>query len=80
MARGTLLWFDSGRGFGFIRPEFGPRDAFLHASALDSLEPELMKPGLAVEFELVQTGDGRLIARRVTPCRRSGERRRAGPA
>lgn len=76
MARGTLLWFDSVRGFGFIRPEYGPRDAFLHASCIEGLAPEALQPGLAVEFELVQTGDGRLVARRVTPCSRSDDRRR----
>lgn len=76
MARGTLLWFDPGRGFGFIRPEFGPRDAFVHASCLGDMAPALLQPGLPVEFELVQTGDGRLIARRVMPCSQSDERRR----
>lgn len=63
MAQGEILWFDAVRGFGFIRPDMGPRDVFVHASAV--LELPDARPGLRVEFELVQTGDGRLTAQRV---------------
>lgn len=61
MARGEILWFDRQRGFGFIRPEVGPRDVFVHISALEMPEPP-PHAGQHVEFELVQTGDGRLTA------------------
>ncbi|MFQ3596112.1 MAG: cold shock domain-containing protein [Sphingomonadaceae bacterium] len=64
MARGTILWFDTARGYGFIRPDLGPRDVFLHVSATAE-GPEALVPGAPVDFELVQTGDGRLVARRV---------------
>ncbi|MCS6987135.1 MAG: cold shock domain-containing protein [Sphingomonadaceae bacterium] len=74
MARGVLLWFDAARGFGFIRPDFGPRDVFLHVSALlDRSRPPTA--GQVVEFELVQLGDGRLVARRVTVLSPSQDRR-----
>lgn len=65
MAHGEILWFDPARGFGFIRPEMGPKDVFVHASALNGTEPERLRPGARVEFELVQGGDGRLMAHRV---------------
>lgn len=65
MAQGEILWFDGRRGFGFIRPDMGPRDVFLHASALAELGIAEIVPGLRVEFELVQAGDGRLLAQRV---------------
>lgn len=75
MASGTILWFDLARGYGFVRPRHGPRDAFLHASAVEGNSAALLLPGAEVEFELVQTGDGRLVARHVVPCRADGRRR-----
>jgi CspA family cold shock protein len=68
MARGTLLWFDASRGYGFIRPELGPRDVFVHVSAFET-EADI-PAGASVDFELVQTGEGRLVARRVVPVDR----------
>ena len=65
MAQGEILWFDEARGFGFIRPDMGPKDVFLHASALAESGIRDLLPGLRVEFELVQAGDGRLLAQRV---------------
>lgn len=75
MAHGEILWFDAERGFGFIRPDMGPRDVFLHASALEESGLTTIDAGARVEFELVQTGDGRLTAQRVLPLQR-GRRRR----
>jgi cold shock CspA family protein len=65
MAQGEILWFDAERGFGFIRPDMGPKDVFVHASALADSDTQGLTPGAKVEFELLQTGDGRLTAQRV---------------
>ncbi len=65
MAQGEILWFDTARGFGFIRPDMGPKDVFVHASALAQADGQALQPRTKVEFELLQTGDGRLIAHRV---------------
>ncbi len=78
MAQGEILWFDAGRGFGFIRPDMGPRDVFLHASALAEAAVDALPTGTRVEFELVQTGDGRLIAQRVLPLAPPQSRAPAG--
>lgn len=75
MAHGEILWFDAERGFGFIRPDMGPRDVFMHASALEEAGLSAIDAGARVEFELVQTGDGRLTAQRVLPLNRSRRRR-----
>jgi cold shock CspA family protein len=77
LAQGEILWFDHARGFGFIRPDMGPRDVFLHASALAESGLSSFEPGTRVEFELVQAGDGRIIAQRVLPLT-PAPRRRAG--
>lgn len=75
MAHGEILWFDRERGFGFIRPDMGPRDVFMHLSALEA-DPAQLQPGDPVEFELIQTRDGRLTAQRVIPILRERRRRR----
>ncbi len=62
MATGAVKWFDVRKGFGFIAPDLGPRDVFVHASALDEAGIPALNPGDRVEFELAQGGDGRLIA------------------
>lgn len=67
MAQGEILWFDTARGFGFIRPHMGPKDVFVHVSALVAAPDTDLSPGTMVEFELLQTGDGRLTAQRVIP-------------
>lgn len=67
MAHGEILWFDAVRGFGFIRPDMGPKDVFVHVSALAEAGVVELANGAKVEFELVQTGDGRLTAQRVFP-------------
>ncbi|PZU47108.1 MAG: cold-shock protein [Sphingomonas sp.] len=77
MAHGSILWFDRARGFGFIRPDMGPKDVFLHASALVEGETDPLLPGTKVEFELLQAGDGRLTAQHVVLLEPQGRRRAA---
>ncbi|MFA7441044.1 MAG: cold shock domain-containing protein [Sphingomonadaceae bacterium] len=70
MAQGQILWFDAARGFGFIRPDLGPRDVFVHVSALAETGVNELRPGAKVEFELLQDRSGRLTAHRVLPAKR----------
>lgn len=77
MAQGEILWFDAERGFGFIRPDMGPKDVFVHASAIAQAVTRSLPPGTKVEFELVQSGDGRLTAQRVVLLREDKPRRAA---
>ena len=62
MASGAVKWFDARKGFGFITPDLGPRDVFVHISALSAAGIAELVPGDRLEFELAQSGDGRLIA------------------
>jgi len=62
MASGAVKWFDAKKGFGFITPDLGPRDVFVHVSALMSAGLSSLRPGQRLDFELAQDGDGRLIA------------------
>lgn len=62
MASGAVKWFDGKKGYGFITPDLGPRDVFVHMSAVTAAGLGRLLPGQRVSFELAQDGDGRLIA------------------
>jgi CspA family cold shock protein len=62
MATGEVKWFDPRKGFGFIRPDAGPRDVFVHLSAVARSPFGMIEARQRLEFELTQTTDGRLIA------------------
>ena len=62
MATGSVRWFSAERGFGFIAPDMGPRDVFLHAIIVAEAGLDTPVPGERVEFDLVQQRDGRLSA------------------
>jgi cold shock CspA family protein len=53
MARGTVKWFNSRKGFGFIRPEGGGRDVFIHISAVEKAGLTSLNEGQIVEYEEV---------------------------
>ena len=59
MANGTVKWFNSTKGFGFIQPEGGNRDVFLHISALERAGIRDLPDGTAVTYDLETGRDGR---------------------
>ncbi len=61
MAIGTVKFFDAGKGFGFIRPESGEKDVFVHISAVQSAGMDTLSEGQRVSFEVV-TERGKLAA------------------
>ena len=54
MATGKVKWFDAKKGFGFITPDDGGKDAFLHVSALQAAGVESVHDGQAVTYELTE--------------------------
>ena len=50
---GNVKWFDSAKGYGFVTPDAGGVDIFLHVSQLTEGIENLLRPGTRVEFEEV---------------------------
>ena len=55
---GTVKWFNDSKGFGFISPENGERDCFVHHSAIQAEGFRSLKEGERVEFDLVEGEKG----------------------
>jgi CspA family cold shock protein len=53
MARGTVKWFNSQKGYGFIQPQEGGRDVFVHISAVEKAGLPSLNEGQIVEYEEV---------------------------
>lgn len=66
MATGTVKFFDANRGFGFIQPEDGAKDVFVHKSAVESAGMATLTEGQKVNYEIVtergKTAAGNLSA------------------
>jgi CspA family cold shock protein len=59
MANGTVKWFNSTKGFGFIEPEAGGRDVFVHISAVERSGLTGLADGQKVTYDLEAGRDGR---------------------
>jgi len=53
MATGTVKWFNPTKGYGFIQPQDGGKDVFVHISAVERAGLSSLNEGQVVEYELV---------------------------
>ncbi len=58
MATGKVKWFDKKKGFGFIQPDEGGGDVFVHHQAIQAEGFRVLEEGQAVEYTLEQTAKG----------------------
>ncbi|MEE9160030.1 MAG: cold-shock protein [Gammaproteobacteria bacterium] len=61
MAIGTVKFFNAGKGFGFIQPESGEKDVFVHISAVQGAGMDTLSEGQRVSFDVI-TERGKLAA------------------
>lgn len=66
MAKGTVKWFNESKGYGFIEPEGGGDDVFVHYSSIKAEGFRTLKEGQSVNFE-IQKGPKGFLATDVTP-------------
>jgi cold shock protein len=59
MATGTVKWFNTTKGFGFIAPDGGRKDVFVHISALERAGLSTLADGAKVTFDVESGRDGR---------------------
>ncbi len=62
MPMGTVKWFNNKKGFGFIVPEQGGSDVFVHISAVEKSGMNGLNEGQKIEFELAPDRQGRMTA------------------
>lgn len=62
MINGTVKFFNSAKGFGFITPEDGSKDAFVHISAVENAGLSGLAEGQKVSYELESGRDGKVSA------------------
>jgi len=62
MAKGTVKWFNSAKGYGFIQPESGGPDVFVHVTAVQEAGLAGLEDNQPIEYELVDGRDGRKSA------------------
>ncbi|MFH1837531.1 MAG: cold shock domain-containing protein [Candidatus Omnitrophota bacterium] len=58
MVKGTVKWFNNSKGYGFITPEDGGKDAFVHHNAIQGEGYKSLDEGQSVEFEIQQGQKG----------------------
>ncbi len=54
MPQGTVKWFNPTKGYGFIQPQDGGKDVFVHISAVERAGLSTLNEGQTVQFELVE--------------------------
>ncbi len=62
MASGTVKWFNTTKGYGFIAPDDGGKDVFVHVSQMEKSGLTGLADDQKVEFEMIEGPDGRTMA------------------
>jgi len=62
MIQGTVKFFNTTKGFGFIQPDDGSKDAFVHVTALERAGISSLSEGQKVSYELEKGRDGKVSA------------------
>jgi CspA family cold shock protein len=67
MSSGTVKWFNNQKGYGFIQPEEGGADVFVHISAVQKAGLQTLKEGQKISFETERGRNGKIAAINLRP-------------
>jgi CspA family cold shock protein len=62
MSTGTVKWFNAQKGYGFIQPDDGSKDVFVHISAVERAGMDNLREGQKLNYELEQGQQGKTSA------------------
>ena len=62
MAKGTVKWFNPTKGYGFVAPETGGKDVFVHISAVQKANLRTLSEGQVINFDVEAQPNGRIAA------------------
>ena len=62
MAKGKVKWFNTEKGYGFIQPDDGGKDVFVHITAVQAAGLQSLEEDQTIEFEFIDGRDGRKSA------------------
>jgi cold shock protein len=65
---GTVRWFDPAKGYGFIKPDGGGKDVFVHVSAFEKAGYTRLVEGAKISYELLTTRSGKTAAAAAFAC------------
>lgn len=68
MSTGTVKWFNAQKGFGFIQPDNGGKDAFVHISAVERAGLAGLQEGQQVSYDLQAGRNGKESAENLSVC------------
>jgi len=68
VAVGTVKWFDPAKGYGFIKPDGGGKDVFVHISAFEKAGCARLAEGAKISYELLTTRSGKTAAAAAFAC------------
>jgi CspA family cold shock protein len=66
MPKGTVKWFNPTKGYGFVAPDTGGKDVFVHISAVQKAGLRTLNEGQKLDFEIEQQPNGRAAAVNLT--------------
>lgn len=67
MPTGTVKWFNTTKGFGFIAPDDGGKDVFVHISAVERAGLTGLSDNMKIEYDMIEGRDGRESAGELKP-------------